>query len=43
LLKDHQFISSMSDVGHCVDNAAAEGFFGKLKRKRVQVSLPDIG
>ena len=25
----------MSDVGHCGDNAAAEGFFGKLKRERV--------
>jgi len=34
-LKDHCIVSSMSDVGHCVDNAAAEGFFGKLKRERV--------
>ena len=34
-LKDHHIISSMSDVGHCGDNAAAEGFFGKLKRERV--------
>jgi putative transposase len=34
-LKDHHIISSMSDVGHCEDNAAAEGFFGKLKRERV--------
>lgn len=25
----------MSDVGHCGDNGAAEGFFGKLKRERV--------
>lgn len=34
-LKDHHIISSMSEVGHCGDNAAAEGFFGKLKRERV--------
>ena len=34
-LKDQRIISSMSDVGHCGDNAAAEGFFGKLKRERV--------
>jgi len=34
-LKDHRIISSMSDVGHCGDNAAAKGFFGKLKRERV--------
>ena len=34
-LKDHHIVSSMSDVGHCGDNAAAEGFFGKLKRERV--------
>ena len=25
----------MSAVGHCGDNAAAEGFFGMLKRERV--------
>jgi len=25
----------MSDVGSCADNAAAEGFFGLLKRERV--------
>lgn len=25
----------MSAVGHCADNAAVEGFFGKLKRERV--------
>jgi len=25
----------MSAVGHCADNAAAEGFFGMLKRERV--------
>lgn len=31
-LKDHHILSSMSDVGHCADNAAAKGFFGKLKR-----------
>ncbi len=33
-LVDHHIISSMSDVGHCGDNAAAEGFFGMLKRER---------
>ena len=25
----------MSAVGHCGDNAACEGFFGRLKRERV--------
>ncbi|QBB70221.1 IS3 family transposase [Pseudolysobacter antarcticus] len=34
-LADHHIISSMSDVGHCGDNAAAEGFFGMLKRERI--------
>lgn len=34
-LRDHKIISSMSDVGHCGDNAPAEGFFGMLKRERV--------
>lgn len=34
-LKDHQITLSMSAVGHCGDNAAAEGFFGLLKRERV--------
>ena len=34
-LKDHQIISSMSAVGSCYDNAAAESFFGLLKRERV--------
>ena len=34
-LKDHQIVSSMSAVGHCGDNAAMEGFFGLLKRERV--------
>jgi len=33
-LKDHHIVSSISDVGRCGDNAAAEGFFGKLKRQR---------
>lgn len=33
-LKDHNIISSMSEVGHCGDNAPAEGFFGMLKRER---------
>lgn len=34
-LKDHNITSSMSAVGSCADNAAAEGFFGQLKRERV--------
>jgi len=35
-LRDHKVICSMSAVGHCGDNAAAEGFFGLLKRDRVR-------
>lgn len=34
-LKDQNIVSSMSRVGSCADNAAAEGFFGRLKRERV--------
>ena len=34
-LKGHGLICSMSAVGSCADNAAAEGFFGMLKRERV--------
>jgi len=34
-LRDHNIICSMSAVGHCGDNAAAEGFFGLLKRDQV--------
>jgi len=34
-LKGHNLICSMSDVGTCADNAAMEGFFGLLKRERV--------
>jgi len=34
-LVGHNLVSSMSAVGHCGDNAAAEGFFGMLKRERV--------
>jgi putative transposase len=34
-LKDHHITLSMSAVGHCGDNAAAEGFFGLLKRERI--------
>ena len=34
-LTDHNLICSMSGVGSCADNAAAEGFFGILKRERV--------
>jgi len=35
LLKGHNLICSMSAVGSCADNAACEGFFGILKRERV--------
>ena len=34
-LADHGIVCSMSDVGSCYDNAVAEGFFGLLKRERV--------
>lgn len=34
-LASHNLICSMSAVGSCADNAAAEGFFGLLKRERV--------
>lgn len=34
-LKTHGIVSSMSAVGSCYDNAAAESFFGLLKRERV--------
>jgi putative transposase len=34
-LTDHNLVSSMSAVGSCADNAACEGFFGMLKRERV--------
>ena len=34
-LKGHNIVCSMSAVGSCADNAAAEGFFGQLKRERV--------
>jgi putative transposase len=34
-LKGHNLICSMSAVGSCADNAAAESFFGVLKRERV--------
>ncbi len=34
-LLGHHLVCSMSAVGHCGDNAAAEGFFGVLKRERV--------
>jgi putative transposase len=33
--KDHHITLSMSAVGHYGDNAPAEGFFGMLKRERV--------
>lgn len=34
-LADHNITCSMSAVGSCYDNAAAESFFGLLKRERV--------
>ena len=34
-LTGHNLVSSMSAVGSCADNAACEGFFGMLKRERV--------
>lgn len=34
-LKGHNLTCSMSGVGSCGDNAACEGFFGILKRERV--------
>ena len=34
-LKNNDLWGSMSAVGHCADNAACEGFFGMLKRERV--------
>jgi putative transposase len=34
-LKGHSLTCSMSRVGSCADNAAAESFFGVLKRERV--------
>ena len=33
-LRGHNVICSMSAVGSCADNAAAESFFGVLKRER---------
>jgi putative transposase len=35
LLDGNALVCSMSAVGHCADNAACEGFFGQLKRERV--------
>ena len=34
-LDGHNLVCSMSAVGSCADNAAMEGFFGLLKRERV--------
>ena len=34
-LKEHNLICSMSAVGSCADNASMEGFFGLLKRERI--------
>lgn len=34
-LAAHQVTCSMSAVGSCADNAAAESFFGRLKRERI--------
>jgi putative transposase len=36
-LLDRNITSSMSDVGHCGDNAPAEGFFGMIKRERINL------
>jgi putative transposase len=33
LLVDHRTLSSMSAVGHCADNAAAEGFCGRSNER----------
>jgi putative transposase len=38
-LEDHNITCSMSAVGSCYDNAAAESFFGLLKRERVNRRL----
>ena len=35
LLKNHNFIGSMSKKGCCWDNAVAESFFGSLKQERI--------
>lgn len=37
-LKGHNLTCSMSGVGSCADNALVEGFFGMLKRERVNRS-----
>ena len=34
-LGGNALVCSMSAVGHCADNAACEGFFGQIKRERV--------
>jgi len=34
-LGGNALVCSMSAVGHCADNAACQGLFGQLKRKRV--------
>jgi len=34
-LGGNALVCSMSAVGHCVGNAVCEGFFGRLKRERV--------
>ncbi|TDN66102.1 integrase-like protein [Halothiobacillus neapolitanus] len=38
-LEMNTMICSMSAVGHCGDNAACEGFFGMLKRERVNRTI----
>jgi putative transposase len=35
ILSGHNLVCSMSAVGSCADNALVEGFFGMLKRERV--------
>lgn len=40
-LSRNKLICSMSAVGHCGDNAACEGFFGMLKRERINLQRYD--
>ena len=40
-LLDHHCLVSMSGVGNCYDNAAAESFFGTLKTECADVQFAD--
>lgn len=42
-LAAHHITCSMSAVGSCADNAAAESFFGLLKRERVNAGSTGQG